>query len=94
MVASAIIGNRKIVAGIVVGVAALVFILLWFLSDGFSASVLDYINAHGGWSFIFLYAATLIVGILAYVFRDHKVLMAFAVILAFAAIASFLGAAL
>ena len=90
MVSAAILRDRKVFAGIVVGVAALVFLLLWFFNDGFSTSVGDYLNAHGGYALIFLYLAALIVGILAYIFRDHRVLWAFGVILLFALIASFI----
>ena len=88
---SAIIANRKLLAGLVIGAAAVLFILLWFLADGFNASVVDYLNGHGGYALLFLLAATLILGFLAYVFRDNRVIIAFFVVGIFAVIAMFVG---
>jgi len=83
--------TRKLIAGGVVGIIALVLILLWFFADGFSTSVVDYLNAHGGYALVLLYGSALVVGLYAYIFKDKKMIMAFAIVLLFALIASFVG---
>ena len=90
MVVPAILANRKMIAGLVIGVAALVFVLLWFFADGFSTSVADGLNNQaGGWTLVIIYIMTLIVGALAYIYRTHPVYIVFGIFVILAIIASF-----
>ena len=83
--------DRKIIAGLVVGVGALLLIVLWFFADGFSTSVVDYLNLHGGYALLLLYGLTLALGIAAYIERGKYLICVFIIAVIFAIIASVVG---
>jgi len=90
MVSAAVLSNRKMVAGLVVGIAALVVVMLWFFADGFSTSVVDYLNLHGGYALVLFWFAAIAAGIVAYIQRGHALYL-FGFILLLAIVASFVG---
>jgi ABC-type multidrug transport system permease subunit len=85
------IADKKMIAGLVVGVAAVLFVLLWFFAAGFSTSVVNYLNDHGGYALVLLYGSALVTGLYAFIFKDKKMTIVFAIVLLFALIASFTG---
>jgi len=90
MVAAGILANRTMMTGLVIGVSALVFVLLWFFADGFSTSVADGLNGQaGGWTLVIVYIQTILLAALAYIYRSHPVYIVLGLFLILALVASF-----
>jgi len=94
MVGIGILRERRMIACTVIGIAAIVFLLLWFFSADFSTSLVEYLNKHGGFALLFLYGATLATSFVTFVRRDTFLLFLFAFVALLALVASFVGMAI
>ncbi|MDR2866017.1 MAG: hypothetical protein LBV13_01220 [Methanomassiliicoccaceae archaeon] len=77
MVARAILAQRKFIAIGVIVVALLALFLGYWFEMGWYSGLVEFLNAHGGWTFVFLVGGTAVIGALAWVYRFPSNFIAF-----------------
>jgi len=69
------IADRKLIVGISLIALLIIFALGWFLEWGWFVGLVEYVNEHGGGTFLVLVLLTAVSGFLAYIWKGKLVLL-------------------